>query len=66
MVMADYRVKKERALVDAETIKWAAEYTLKYGPPLWASKALERAQKNLEELSRHARFWIHASGQGVS
>ena len=31
MVMADYRVKKERAWVDAETIKWAAEYTLKYG-----------------------------------
>jgi len=52
MAMADYYVKKERAWVDAETLLWVADYTPKHGPPIWASKAMERAQKNLEELSR--------------
>jgi hypothetical protein len=52
MVMADYYVKKERAWVDAETIRWAAEYTRNYGPPLWASKALERAENNIADLNR--------------
>ncbi|MEM3551880.1 MAG: hypothetical protein QXV01_12415, partial [Candidatus Bathyarchaeia archaeon] len=36
MVMTDYFIKKERAWVDAETLLWAADYTLKHGPPLWA------------------------------
>jgi len=44
-VMTDYYVKKERAWVDAETVSWATDYTLRYGPPVWASKALERAVK---------------------
>jgi len=48
MVMADYYVKKERAWVDAETLLWAADYTPKHGPPIWASKALERARKTLK------------------
>jgi hypothetical protein len=52
MVMADYHARKERAWVDAETLMWVAEYMLKHGPPIWAAKALERAEKNISDLNR--------------
>jgi len=48
MVMADYFLKRERAWVDAETLLWAADYTLKHGPPTWASKAWKEPPKTLK------------------
>jgi hypothetical protein len=64
MVMADYYVKKERAWVDAETIRWIAEYTRNYGPPLWAAKALERAENNIADLNRPYTVLDPAVGTG--
>jgi len=64
MVMADYYVKKERAWVDAEIVSWATDYTLRYGPPRWASKALERAVKNIKDLSRPQTVLDPAVGTG--
>jgi len=64
MTMEEYFLKKERAWVDAETLLWAAEYTLKHGPPLWASKALERAVKNVQDTNRPQTILDPAVGTG--
>jgi len=64
MTMEEYFLKKERVWVDAETLLWAADYTLKHGPPLWASKALERAAKNVEDTSRPQTILDPAVGTG--
>jgi hypothetical protein len=31
---------------------WAVDYTLRHGPPLWAAKAPEEAEKNLSEVAK--------------
>ena len=64
MVMEDYFLKKDRDWVDAETLLWAAECTLKHGPPIWASKAVERAAKNVEDLKRPQTILDPAVGTG--
>ncbi len=64
MAMADYFVRKERVWVDAETLLWAAEYTVKHGPPIWAGKALERAVRNVEDFSRPHTMLDPAVGTG--
>lgn len=63
-VMTEYFLKKERAWVDAETLHWAAGYTLKHGPPLWAGKALSRAAGNVESLNRPQTILDPAVGTG--
>ncbi|MBS7635753.1 hypothetical protein KEJ37_00165 [Candidatus Bathyarchaeota archaeon] len=64
MVMTDYLLKKEGVWVDAEALLWTADYTLRHGPPLWASKALERAAKNVESLKKPQTILDPAVGTG--
>jgi hypothetical protein len=65
MVMPEYDKTEEQVWVDSETVRWAEDYTERYGCfPFWARSAVEEALKTLEAYAKPKTVLDPAVGTG--